>query len=82
MKKNTTILILFLSFLVSSTLIHEKKYFQIWKSGKRQISEEYYKSLEEKYRLPIEKEYNYTMGGIISASLGLLLIGYNNFKKK
>ena len=29
-----------------------------------------------------EKEYDYLMGGIISLSIGILLIGYNHIKKK
>ena len=29
-----------------------------------------------------EKEYDYLMGGIISLSIGILLIAYNHIKKK
>ena len=49
---------------------------------KIQITEQKYYKLSNSSLRQIEKEYDYMMGGIISISLGLLLIGYNHIKKK
>ena len=81
MKKYTIALIMILSFLVTSKLIYEEKFYT-FKNGvvKIQLTEQqYYKSSNKSVR-QIEKEYDYMMGGIISISLGLLLIGYNHLK--
>ena len=83
MKKYTIALIMILSFLITSKLIYEEKFYR-FRNGvvKIQITEQQYYKLSNNSIRQIEKEYDYMMGGIISISLGLLLIGYNHFKKK
>ena len=82
MKKYTIALIMILSFLITSKLIYEEKFYR-FRNGvvKIQITEQHYYRLSNNSIRQIEKEYDYMMGGIISISLGLLLIGYNHFKK-
>jgi dolichol kinase len=82
MNKYTIALIMILSFLITSKLIYEEKFYR-FNNGvvKIQLTEQQYYKLSNKSVRQIEKEYDYMMGGIISISLGLLLIGYNHFKK-
>ena len=71
-----------LSFLISSKLIYEEKFYKHRGTLDLQITEKEYKMISNKALTSIEKEYDYMMGGIISISLGLLLIGYNHLKNK
>jgi len=83
MKKHTIALIMILSFFITSKLIYEEKFYRILNGRtKIQITEQKYYKLSNSSLRQIEKEYDYMMGGIISISLGLLLIGYNHIKKK
>ena len=77
-----------LSFLVSSRIIYKERYYRTRTIHKIEITQNEYSRYENfnskgsNHALFIEKEYDYMMGGIISISLGLLLIGYNHIKKK
>ena len=82
MKKYTIALIMILSFLISSKLIYEEKFYRHLGIHDIQIDEQQYKNIRNKAVTSIEKEYDYMMGGSISISLGLLLIGYNHIKNK
>jgi len=83
MKKHTIALIMILSFFITSKLIYEEKFYRFLNGRtKIQITEQKYYKLSNSSLRQIEKEYDYMMGGIISISLGLLLIGYNHIKKK
>ena len=87
MKKQTIVFIMILSFLVSSRIIYKERYYRTRTIHKIEITQNEYSRYENlnsrggKHALFIEKEYDYLIGGIISFSLGLLLIGYNHFKK-
>ena len=84
MKKFTIALITILSFLVSSRLIYKESFYRFGGTHKIPITErDYYNSNKWSTSVKkIEKEYDYLMGGIISLSIGILLTGYNHFKKK
>ena len=73
-----------LIFLVSSRLIYDVSYYEMRGTNKVQITEKKYdsKKKSEYYPLIIEKNYDYMMGGIISLSVGLFLIGYNKYRNK
>ena len=87
MKKQTIAFIMILSFLVSSRIIYKERYYRTRTIHKIEITQNEYSRYENlnsrggNHVLFIEKEYDYLIGGIISFSLGLLLIGYNHFKK-
>lgn len=80
MKKYTIALIMLLSFLVSSRFIYEEHYYIRGNRGDFEVSQ--YKYYQSQHQTRIEKEHDYMMGGIISLSIGLLLIGFNHFTNK
>jgi hypothetical protein len=83
MKKYTIALIMLLSFLVSSRLIYKERFYASSNTtGIEEVGKEYYYKIPSIAQVGIEKEYDYEMGGIISLSVGLLLIGLNHFINK
>lgn len=83
MKKYTIALIMLLSFLVSSRFIYKERFYGLsMTTGKEEVGKEKYYKIPSINQVGIEKEYDYEMGGIISLSVGLLLIGFNHLTAK
>ena len=88
MKKYISVILIILVFLISSRLIYEERYYQTKGITKIEITQKKYNQYERynrkggSYLIFKEREYDYLMGGIISSSICLLLLGYNYFKKK
>ena len=88
MKKYLSVTTIILVFLISSRLIYDERYYRTKGITKIEITQKDYSKYENFNRkggnhlIFKEKEYDYLMGGIISLSSYILLLGYNHFKKK